>query len=59
MPRKMDKLPSEILQLIINDKKLSHCDRESLRLVNTTLAAATAPAHFHTISVWLSLTSLK
>lgn len=55
----MDKLPPELLQLVISDKGLSNADRERLRLVNKKLSAAVAPIHFHTISVWISLTSLQ
>ncbi len=55
----MDRLPQELLQLIIKSEELANTDLATLRLVNKTLATAAAPPLFHTISVWLSFTSLE
>jgi hypothetical protein len=55
----MDRLPQELLQLIIEGEELANTDLATLRLVNKTLATAAAPPLFHTISVWLSFTSLE
>lgn len=55
----MERLPEELLQLIIKSEELANTDLATLRLVNKTLATAAAPSLFHTVSVWLSFTSLE
>ena len=53
----MDRLPQEILRNITG--WLSKEDLFSTRLVNKSLAAASAPSLFHTIPLWIGLSRLE
>lgn len=54
---KMEKLPQELLRPIVCNQ--SRKDLFSLRLVNTSLAAATTPFLFETIPLWINAESLE
>ena len=59
----MDRLPQELLGFIIDevahwDDYASRADLKNLRLSCRTLASSAAPHLFHTIPLWLSMSSL-